>query len=57
MTDPFLAGCLWLLAWLMASIVIAAGWATLRGRPGAVAVLFAAGFAAVVLAYSGAVLW
>jgi hypothetical protein len=56
-TYPFLAGCLWLLAWLMASIVIAAAWAVLRGHGAALAVLLAAAFAAVMLAWSGAVLW
>jgi hypothetical protein len=56
-TYPFLAACLWLLAWLMVSIVIAAAWAVLRGHGAALAVLLAAAFAAVVLAWSGAVLW
>lgn len=57
MTYPFLAVCLWLLAWFMASIAIAFGWAALRGRRGALAVLVAAGFAAAVLAYAGVLLW
>jgi len=56
-TYPFLAVCLWLLAWFMASIAIAFGWAALRGRRGALAVLVAAGFAAAVLAYAGVLLW
>ena len=52
-----LAACLWLLAWLFAGVMIAAAWAVMRGHGAALAVLLAAAFAAVVLAYSGAVLW
>jgi hypothetical protein len=54
---PFLAVCLWLLAWLFVSVMTAAAWAVLRGHDAALAVLLAAAFAAVVLAWSGAVLW
>jgi hypothetical protein len=54
---PFLAGGLFGLAWLFVSVMIAAGWAVLRGHGAALAVLLAAAFAAVVLAWYGAVLW